>query len=215
MRLAYDVKGDLIEAEKSFKGTFYTCPNCKERVVKAGGDLQQPHFRHKVGGQYKECKLFVENLEQRKDLKLSNEVKVIYIEGMNNLVEGEDYTIVSYEIEDLKRNKVPLLRFCNIDQEKMNEFNKEKIMKTITSKGIKYRALWKICNYPSISNKIFRIENYDVDIDAAIDANFGVLEFCKGKYMGQKFMFDHGMGFFDKRLDNYAQNFRKHKKYEF
>jgi hypothetical protein len=48
----------------------------------------------------------------------------------------------------------------------------------------------KICNYHSIEKQIFKVKHSDVDINAAIDVGFGVLELYKGKYAGQKFMFD-------------------------
>jgi hypothetical protein len=66
----------------------------------------------------------------------------------------------------------------------------EKVSEYIRGRGLRYKALWKICNYQSIEKKIFKVKHSDVDINAAIDVGFGVLKLHKGNYAGQKFMFD-------------------------
>jgi hypothetical protein len=193
MNVANDQNNNLLHAKHAVKGTTYLCPNCKEIVVPAGGGSQRVHFRHKVGGKYEDCELFVKGLEsevnseQREVYEVSH---VLFINEMMNLVEGDDYTILSFQIEDLKRKKIPFFRFCNLNQEDVKEFSMEKVAEYIRGSGLKYKALWKICNYQSIEKKIFKVKHSDVDINAAVDVGFGVLELHKGDYAGQKFMFD-------------------------
>lgn len=206
MNVANDDNNNLISAELSVKGTTYRCPNCKEIVVLAGGGTQRIHFRHKVGGKYEACELFVKGLESEVNNEIALNEKgnfsdqqqreiyennnILFINEMKNLVEEVDYSILSYQIEDFERKKIPVLRFCNLNQEDFTEFSKEKILEYIRGRGLKYKALWKICNYPSIEKKIFKVKHSDVDINAAIDVGFGVLKLHKGNYAGQKFMFD-------------------------
>jgi hypothetical protein len=195
MNVANDQSNNLILAELAIKGMNYLCPNCKEIVVLAGGGTQQVHFRHKIGGKYETCQLFVKALESEDNInqkEIYEDNNILFINGMTNIVEGDDYTILSYQIEDLKRNKIPFLRFCNLNQDDVKRFSMEEISEYIKGKGLKYKALWKMCNYQSIEKKIFKVKNLDVDINAAIDAGFGVLELHKGIYAGQKFMFGFG-----------------------
>jgi hypothetical protein len=192
MNVALDQNNNLISAELAIKGTNYLCPNCKEIVVFAGGGAQQSHFRHKVGGKYENCELFVKGLENEisnNQNEIYENKNILFIKGMTNLVERDDYTILSYRIEDLKKNMIPFLRFCNLNQEDFNKFSMKEISEYIKGRGLKYKALWKMCNYQSIEKKIFKIKHLDVDINAAIDAGFGVLELHNGIYAGQKFMF--------------------------
>ncbi|MDF9844959.1 MULTISPECIES: hypothetical protein [unclassified Paenibacillus] len=191
MNVANDQNNNLIHAKLSVKGTAYFCPKCKEIVVRAGGGGQQVHFRHKVGGNYVACELFVKGLESDNNAKqreIYDASNVLFINDMN-LVEGIDYTILSYKIEDLNRNMVPLLRFCNLNQKDVKEFSK--VLEYIRGGDLKYKAMWKICNYQIIKKEIFKIVNHsDVDINVAIDKGFGVLQLHKGDYAGQKFLFD-------------------------
>lgn len=199
MNIAKDQNNNLISADLAIKGTNYLCPNCKEVVVLAGGDVQQSHFRHKFGGRYEDCELFVKGLESefntnQKEIFENN--NILFIRD-TNLYEGDDYTILSYRVEDLKGNMIPFHRFCNLNQDEFKTSSMEQISEYMKERGLKYKALWKMCNYSSIFGKIFKINQLDVDINAAIDVGFGVLELHKGIYVGQKFMFD-----FDSWLNN-------------
>jgi len=113
MNVAYDQNNNIIHTEFAFKGKTYLCPNCKEVVVRAGGGIQRAHFRHKVGGKYEACELFIKGLENEVNLyqrDIYEDNNVLFFHEMSNLVETVDYRILSYEIEDLKRKKTPLYR---------------------------------------------------------------------------------------------------------
>jgi hypothetical protein len=120
MKVVIDQNNKLIQAELSIKGTTYLCPNCKEIVVLAGGGSQRAHFRHKFGGKYETCKLFIKGLESQVNIKQMKQIEIfddsiLLINEMKNLVEWNDYTILSYQIEDFKGKKIPFLRFCNLN----------------------------------------------------------------------------------------------------
>lgn len=181
---------NLIAAELANKTTNYLCPNCNEIVILAGGRVQKNHFRHKVGGTYESCKLFVKGLKQ--NLTINAGTEVLFLEEMTNLVEREDYTIISYSVDDFNENKVPFLKFCNLNQSDFEKLGLEDMSdygKYIRSKGLKYKHLYKECTYASIKRRLFKFKHFDVNINDATEAGFGVLKLHKGIYAGEKFLF--------------------------
>ncbi|WP_407270382.1 hypothetical protein [Radiobacillus sp. PE A8.2] len=107
-------------------------------------------------------------------------------------LKGEDYKIMSYVIYEGEFGDQisPFGRYLNLDVNDVINIS-EHTMKEIADKQAVNGMVTAFDHEYGMENYLFFFEGQKVDIDAAIDCGFGVMEITTGESKGTQFMFDH------------------------